>query len=95
VADARFAKPLDEELVLRLARGHKALITIEEGSRGGFGSFVLDFLNNSGLLDDGKLKLRTMALPDLFQDQDTPDRQYKEARLHAEAISALAVRLVG
>lgn len=94
VADARFAKPLDEELVLRLARGHKALITIEEGARGGFGSFVLDFLNNSGLLDDGKLKLRTMALPDLFQDQDTPDRQYKEARLTASEIHRLASSLL-
>ncbi len=95
VADARFAKPLDEDLVSSLARNHKVLITIEEGSRGGFGSFVLDFLNNAGLLDDGKLKVRTMTLPDLFQDQDSPDKQYKEARLHAEAISALGVRLVG
>lgn len=94
VADARFAKPLDEELVSRLAKNHKALITIEEGSRGGFGSFVLDFLNNAGMLDDGKLKVRTMALPDLFQDQDTPDKQYKEARLTASEIHRLASSLL-
>lgn len=89
VADARFAKPLDEDLVSSLARNHKVLITLEEGSRGGFGSFVLDFLNNAGLLDDGKLKVRTMTLPDLFQDQDSPDKQYKEAGLTASEIHRL------
>lgn len=94
VADARFAKPLDEELVAKLANKHKALITIEEGARGGFGSFVLDFLNNSGKLDTGKLKLRTMALPDIFQDQDSPDKQYDEAKLRADHIVKTASGLI-
>jgi len=94
VADARFAKPLDEELVTKLAESHKALITIEEGSRGGFGSFVLDFLNNNGKLDSGKLKLRTMVLPDTFQDQDNPDKQYDEAGLRAGHIAKTASGLV-
>ena len=79
VADARFAKPLDEALVRDLAQNHKTLITIEEGSRGGFGSFVLDFLANNDLTDG--LKIRTLTLPDRFQDQDAPDKQYEEAGL--------------
>lgn len=94
VADARFAKPLDEELIDKLAENHKALITIEEGSRGGFGSFVLEYLNCSGQLDNGKLKFRTMTLPDIFQDQDTPERQYQEACLQADNIVALALGLL-
>ena len=94
VADARFAKPLDEELVTKLADTHKALITIEEGARGGFGSFVLDFLNNAGKLDNGRLKIRTMTLPDLFQDQNAPDKQYEEAGLHTTNIVALAAGLI-
>ncbi|HRQ61884.1 MAG TPA: transketolase C-terminal domain-containing protein, partial [Alphaproteobacteria bacterium] len=84
VADARFAKPLDEELIRKLAAGHKALITIEEGSRGGFGAFVLEFLANNDLL--GELKLRTLTLPDIFQDQDAPEKQYAEAGLTAQGI---------
>lgn len=94
VADARFAKPLDEELVAKLANKHKALITIEEGARGGFGSFVLDFLNNSGKLDSGKLKVRSMVLPDIFQDQDSPDKQYDEAKLRADHIVKTASGLI-
>lgn len=94
IADARFAKPLDEALVTELANTHKAIITIEEGSRGGFGSFVLDYLNNSGKLDTGKLKLRCMTLPDTFQDHDSPDKQYKQACLQAEHIVATASGLI-
>ncbi|HEX4183169.1 MAG TPA: 1-deoxy-D-xylulose-5-phosphate synthase [Caulobacteraceae bacterium] len=85
VADARFAKPLDEDLVLRLAREHEALITIEEGSIGGFGAFVLHLLADRGLLDRG-LKVRTMVLPDIFQDHDKPEVMYAKAGLDAEGI---------
>ncbi|MEM7650537.1 MAG: 1-deoxy-D-xylulose-5-phosphate synthase [Pseudomonadota bacterium] len=84
VADMRFAKPLDEALVRDLAANHKTLITIEEGSRGGFGSFVLDFLANNDLLNG--LRVRTLTLPDTFQDQDTPNKQYEEAALTATEI---------
>ncbi|HEY1943602.1 MAG TPA: 1-deoxy-D-xylulose-5-phosphate synthase [Roseiarcus sp.] len=90
VADARFAKPLDRELVLRLARTHELLITIEEGSVGGFGSHVLSLLSDSGALDNG-LKVRTMTLPDQFQDQDKPDRLYAAAGLDAKGIVAKAL----
>ena len=85
VADARFAKPLDHDLILDLVRNHEVLITIEEGSRGGFGAFVLHFLSDAGLLDNG-LKVRTMILPDVFQDQDSPSKMYDEARLNASHI---------
>jgi 1-deoxy-D-xylulose-5-phosphate synthase len=85
VADARFAKPLDEDLVLRLAREHEALITIEEGSIGGFGAFVLHLLADRGMLDRG-LKVRTMVLPDIFQDHDKPEVMYAKAGLDAEGI---------
>ena len=94
VADARFAKPLDEELILRLAREHEALITIEEGSMGGFGAFVLQFLASKGVLDRG-LKVRTMVLPDRFQDQDKPELMYAEAGLDAEGIVNTAVEALG
>ncbi len=86
VADARFAKPLDEDLIRRLAKNHAKLIIVEEGSIGGFGSFVLEFLVRDGLLDNGKLKVRTMHLPDTFQDHDAPDKQYEEAQLNAKHI---------
>jgi 1-deoxy-D-xylulose-5-phosphate synthase len=86
VADARFAKPLDEALIRSLAQHHGTLITIEEGSIGGFGSYVLEFLARDGLLDGGTLKARTMHLPDLFQDQNAPDKQYEEAQLVAKDI---------
>jgi 1-deoxy-D-xylulose-5-phosphate synthase len=85
VADARFAKPLDEDLILRLAREHEALITIEEGSAGGFGAFVLHLLADRGVLDRG-LKVRTMVLPDIFQDHDKPEAMYVKAGLDAEGI---------
>ncbi|MGE0409077.1 MAG: 1-deoxy-D-xylulose-5-phosphate synthase [Amphiplicatus sp.] len=85
VADARFAKPLDHELILRLARHHEALVTIEEGARGGFGAFVLHFLSDQGLFDRG-LKFRAMTLPDVFQDQDSPLKMYDAARLNAPHI---------
>lgn len=85
VADARFAKPLDEELIRSLVKTHKKLITIEEGSIGGFGSFVLEFLARDGLLD-GSCAVQTMHLPDIFQDQDSPDKQYEEAGLAALSI---------
>lgn len=94
VADARFAKPLDEELVTKLARSHKALVTVEEGSRGGFGAFVLDFLNDNGHLDSGQLRVRTMTLPDVFQDHHNPDKQYEEAKLQAAHIAKVAGGLV-
>ncbi|MFL5295723.1 MAG: 1-deoxy-D-xylulose-5-phosphate synthase [Phenylobacterium sp.] len=85
VADARFAKPLDVDLVLRLARNHEALVTVEEGAVGGFGSFVLQALAEHGALDRG-LKVRTLALPDIFQDQDKPEAMYAQAGLDAEGI---------
>ncbi len=94
VADARFAKPLDRELVLRLARKHELLITIEEGSIGGFGSHVLGLLAESGALDSG-LKVRTMTLPDAFLDHDKPDRLYAKAGLDAKAIVAKALTALG
>ncbi|KPF82266.1 1-deoxy-D-xylulose-5-phosphate synthase [Brevundimonas sp. AAP58] len=94
VADARFAKPLDHDLITRLAREHEALITIEEGAMGGFGAFVLQFLASEGALDAG-LKVRTMHLPDVFQDQDAPAAQYAEAGLNAEHIAATALKALG
>ncbi len=93
IADARFAKPLDHKMITELAQNHDALITIEEGSRGGFGAFVLEFLAEEGLLDSG-LKVRTMTLPDIFQDQDSPAAQYDEAGLNAKHIAALASSLL-
>jgi 1-deoxy-D-xylulose-5-phosphate synthase len=92
VADARFAKPLDHALIRRLARNHEALITIEEGSAGGFGSFVLHALADDGLFENG-LKIKTLALPDRFQDHDTQARMYAEAGLDAAAIVTTAMRL--
>ncbi len=94
VADARFAKPLDTDLVARLAREHEVLVTIEEGAIGGFGSFVLHFLARQGMLDSG-LKIRPMCLPDRFQEHDTPDRQYEEAGLRAHHIVAMALEALG
>jgi len=85
IADARFMKPLDEELVMKLAREHDILITIEEGSVGGFGSHVMQYLSDQGMLDGG-LKMRTMVLPDEFQDHDTPAAMYGRAGLDAKGI---------
>ncbi len=95
VADARFAKPLDVELVARLAREHEVLITIEEGSVGGFGSHVLHFLSNAGLLDGSHLKARAMTLPDDYLDHDSPDRQYAKAALDAQAIVTKVFETLG
>ncbi len=94
VADARFAKPLDANLVNRLAKSHEVLITIEEGSTGGFGSFVLEHLANVGALDSG-LKIRVMTLPDIFQDHDTPYAMYETAGLNARHIAARAIEALG
>ena len=94
VADARFAKPLDEELVARLAREHEALIMIEEGSVGGFGSHVLQFLSTNGYLD-GHLKVRSIVMPDLFVDQASPARMYEMAGLDKTGIVRTAMSAVG
>ena len=94
VADARFAKPLDTELVSDLARNHEVLLTIEEGAMGGFGAFVLQHLAAHGLLDSG-LRIRTLHLPDRFQDQDRPERMYEDAGLDARSIAASAIKALG
>ena len=94
VADARFAKPLDTDLLLRLAREHEVLITIEEGAIGGFGSHVLQTLAEHGVLDGG-LKVRSMVLPDTFIDQDSPAAMYAKAGLDAKAIVAKTFGALG
>ncbi|MDB5418939.1 MAG: deoxyxylulose-5-phosphate synthase, partial [Phenylobacterium sp.] len=94
VADARFAKPLDLDLILRLAREHEALITVEEGAIGGFGAFVLQALAKHGALDRG-LKVRTLTLPDTFQDHDKPEIMYAQAGLDAEGIVRGALEALG
>jgi 1-deoxy-D-xylulose-5-phosphate synthase len=95
VADLRFAKPLDETLIRKLMAGHEVVITIEEGAIGGLGAHVLTMASDEGLLDaDGPnrdLKLRTMRLPDTFQDHDSPDKQYDDARLNAPHIVETAL----
>lgn len=85
VADLRFAKPLDEAMIRRLLTTHEVAVTIEEGAIGGLGAHVLTLASDLGLIDNG-LKLRTMRLPDIFQDQDKPEQQYADARLDAGAI---------
>ena len=94
LADMRFAKPLDLDLIQRLAREHEVLVTIEEGSIGGFGSHVVHHLANLGVLDQG-LKIRAMTLPDIFQDQDAPYKQYEAAGLNARHIVAKALEALG
>jgi 1-deoxy-D-xylulose-5-phosphate synthase len=94
VADARFAKPLDTDLLLRLAREHEVLITIEEGAIGGFGAYVLQTLAEHGVLDAG-LKVRCMMLPDLFIDQDSPAAMYARAGLDAKGIVAKVFEALG
>ncbi|MBI4274991.1 MAG: 1-deoxy-D-xylulose-5-phosphate synthase [Rhizobiales bacterium] len=94
VADARFAKPLDTEMVLRLAREHEVLITIEEGAIGGFGSYVMQALAENGALDAG-VKLRAMVLPDIFIDQDSPAAMYAKAGLDARGIIAKVFEALG
>jgi len=94
VADARFAKPLDRDLILRLAREHAALITVEEGARGGFGAHVLHLLAAEGVLDNG-LRIRTMTFSDSFIDQDSPAKMYAAAGVDAAHIEATVLGVVG
>ena len=85
IVDARFAKPLDEKLIMEIATSHEVLITIEEGSIGGFGSHVAQLLSERGVFDNG-LKFRSMTLPDEFLDQDTPEKMYIKAGLNYNSI---------
>jgi len=94
VADARFAKPLDRDLILRLARDHEALITIEEGAVGGFGSHVAQLLAEEGVFDHG-LRFRSMVLPDVFIDQSTPEDMYATAAMNAPDIEAKVLEVLG
>ncbi len=94
IADARFCKPLDTDLVERLAREHEVLITIEEAAIGGFGAHVLHHLAHAGILDAG-LKVRPMVLPDIFVDHDAPAKQYDVAQLNAKHIAATAFMALG
>ena len=86
IIDARFAKPLDEKLIMEAASSHEVLITIEEGSIGGFGSHVMQLLSDRGVFDRG-LKFRSMILPDIFIDQDTPEKMYEIAGLDSLSIA--------
>jgi 1-deoxy-D-xylulose-5-phosphate synthase len=94
IADARFAKPLDRELVLQLAAEHEALVTIEEGAIGGFGSHVAQLLAEEGVFDTG-LRFRSMVLPDIFIDQASPGDMYAVAGLNAADIEAKVLSLLG
>ena len=94
VADARFAKPLDRDLILSLARDHEALITVEEGAVGGFGSHVAQLLADEGVFDNG-LKFRSMVLPDIFIDQANPADMYAVAGMNAEQIEAKVLSMLG
>jgi 1-deoxy-D-xylulose-5-phosphate synthase len=94
VADARFAKPLDKDLITELATSHEAMITIEEGAVGGFGSHVMQFMTESGLLDSG-VKLRSMVLPDVFINHNTPETMYDIAGMNAEHIEAKVLDVLG
>jgi 1-deoxy-D-xylulose-5-phosphate synthase len=94
VADARFAKPLDRNLILKLAARHELMLTVEEGATGGFGSQVLALLAEAGALDRG-LKIRTLTLPDQFQDHDKPEKMYAQAGLDAKGIVATALGALG
>ncbi|WP_289083247.1 transketolase C-terminal domain-containing protein, partial [uncultured Sulfitobacter sp.] len=94
IADARFAKPLDREMILRLAADHEALITIEEGAVGGFGSHVAQLLADEGVFDAG-LKYRSMVLPDIFIDQASPADMYAVAGMNAEHIEAKVLDVLG
>jgi 1-deoxy-D-xylulose-5-phosphate synthase len=94
VADARFAKPIDEKLIRDLAASHDVLLTIEEGSIGGFGAHVMDYLADEGILD-GSLKVRALKLPDVFQDHGNPADMYAEAGLDAPGIVASVLKALG
>jgi 1-deoxy-D-xylulose-5-phosphate synthase len=94
IADARFAKPLDRDLILGLARTHEALITIEEGAIGGFGSHVAQLLADEGVFDHG-LKYRSMVLPDTFIDHASPEAMYRSAGMDAAQIEAKVLEVLG
>jgi 1-deoxy-D-xylulose-5-phosphate synthase len=94
IADARFAKPLDEALITELATNHEAVITIEEGAVGGFGSHVMQFMADSGLLDTG-VKMRSMVFPDTFIDQNSPEKMYEIAGMNAQDIEAKVLDVLG
>jgi 1-deoxy-D-xylulose-5-phosphate synthase len=94
IADARFAKPLDRDLILGLARSHEALITIEEGAIGGFGSHVAQLLADEGVFDHG-LKYRSMVLPDTFIDHASPEAMYRSAGMDAAQIEAKVLEVLG
>ncbi len=94
IADARFAKPLDTDLIAQLARHHKSLITVEQGAQGGFGAHVLHHMANTGLLEHG-LALRTVTLPDRFIDQASPEAMYRDAGMSAEQIASVALGALG
>ncbi|MDZ4740609.1 MAG: transketolase C-terminal domain-containing protein, partial [Alphaproteobacteria bacterium] len=94
VADARFCKPLDEDLIRRLAKNHEVFITIEEGAVGGFASHVMQFMAGEGMFDRG-CKFRPMILPDIFIDHDTQQKQYDVAGLNAQHIVATALTALG
>jgi 1-deoxy-D-xylulose-5-phosphate synthase len=94
IADARFCKPLDEDLVRRLARDHEVLITVEEGAIGGFAAHVMQFMAKAGLFDRG-CKFRPLTLPDIFIDHDSPQKQYDVAALNAPQIVATALLALG
>jgi 1-deoxy-D-xylulose-5-phosphate synthase len=94
VADARFAKPLDEDLILSLARHHEALLTVEEGAVGGFGSHVAHLLADRGIFDSG-LRFRSLVLPDSFIDHASPEAMYRVAGLDAARIEARVLETMG
>ncbi|MDR0252365.1 MAG: 1-deoxy-D-xylulose-5-phosphate synthase, partial [Brucellaceae bacterium] len=94
VADARFAKPLDHDLIRRLAKEHQVLLTIEEGATGGFGAHVLHYLSNEGALDHG-LRVRTLTLPDAFLDHAKPEAMYARAGLDSAGIVRAAFAALG
>jgi 1-deoxy-D-xylulose-5-phosphate synthase len=94
VADARFAKPIDRDMVRRLASEHEVLITIEEGAIGGFATQVMHFLAHQGLLDSG-LKIRPLCLPDFFIDHGKPDDQYEQAGLRASHVVTKVLAALG
>ena len=94
IIDARFAKPLDEKLIIDLVENHEAIITIEEGSIGGFGSHVQQFLFEQGVFDKG-FKFRSMVLPDVFIDQSSPEDMYHQAGLNASHIEDMVLSLLG
>ena len=85
IIDARFVKPLDEKLIIETATNHEVIVTIEEGSIGGFGSHVMQLLSDRGIFDRG-LKFRSMILPDIFIDQDSPEKMYDKAGLNSQSI---------